>query len=774
MSRGTVWCLFLYYNFVIKQKLYCLKYAVCYNLNIDARGEAMNKKSVLIAVVMIVMILFGYTVSHPVYATYDERHKAGFVNWQKENYQLAEWSFIKAAEMEPEELDSYVSLYWFYSENGETAKKNEIKNMAEEKADDFSMFEQVLSEYEKIKGSDSRYIKNSDNTVFEFYDAEDRLVKKDELYNDNKFKFCRYTYNEDSLLKSEVCYSKYPVYYYSYNNETGKYDETVKYNVSKEEKEYVYDEDNKLIKLISDSDSDQYLYYDEEQNIEKIERKNSGGRAETVEYYIDNRLQQIDYLDYDEDLKKQEFYNSDRQVIKTVNYHIFNDVKNYQIYTYENIGGTNKTVCESYTYNDVLYEHVTTVADGDNERIITQKLNPAGDVVKTTVTTESGTTIERASDNIINGRPFTKGEIDFINANHNDLAVFLGNYEIPQDFSLSNLMKYLPADEFLDFYDIEEIDNLRKEGVHTNIWGVDKDYYKCKKFYFDTIENTIKKYMNISSLDMAGLCVTGYSQEYNSFYGETLVMNLAIPDFYCAGGVVGDNYRKLYTSDYTMVFQRTDNNYYLTACYAEDHSELTDTKEEQQPASQPEQDKEYCLQLRKHIIPAGTPRADVYNRFINEYIAQRDDEFPIYEENGKSMCWLNYALYDITQDGLPELFLREGIAIPVQVYTYKNGQVIQLDSSFSNGHNGESYVIEGGMVGYRHSTTSVTYYFTKYYPDSTTESFSFGYGWVDDFYINHQAVTREEYLAFARPYITAYASDGVSLFFEPVVDKIYV
>lgn len=750
-----------------------------YNIIRTVHGrKSMNRKSVLILVTIVGMICFGYRVSHPLYNSYDERHKAGFINFQKGDFQLAEWSFNKAAEMEPEKTESYAALYWFYAETGEMAKKDEIADKMKAKEFDFSLFERVLSEYNKIKRYDAEYIKNTDNAIFEFYDKADRLIEKHEIYNDNEYKYYSYTYNENSLLESEICESRTPVYYYSYNDKTEKYDKRTEYTISREEKEYIYNGANKPIKIINDPGADRYYYYDKDNNLERIEIKNSLERVESIEYYSDDILCKIDFLDYDEKLKKQELYNSDGKLIKTVCYNKYNEITDYQRYTYEGKEASPQIICKKYTHNNILSEIITTIYDGSSEIITTEKYNPAGEIVKTTVQTETQTTVKRASDNIVNDRPFTEQEIDYINNNHSDLAFFIGGYEIPQDMPLANIIKYLPADEILDFYDIDEIDNLREEGIHTNIWGADRDYYKHKKFYFDTIEKFIGKYMNISPLDLTGFYTLAYSERYNSFYGDNLSGTMKWPDmasFECVGGVTGDNYRKLYTPDHTMVFSKTDSGYYLTACYGEDHSDLLPRKEKIPTVPQQTQDeKEYFLKVRNNIIPAGTPRADVYNKFINEFIAERGDGFPIYEENGKSMCWLSYALYDITKDGLPELFLLEGIAIPIAVYTYKDGQVILLDSSFSNGHNGQSFVIEGGMVGYRHSTTSVTYYFTKYYPDSTTESFSFGYGWNDDFYINHKSVTREEYIEFARPYIAAYNENTVTLAFKDVTDKIYV
>lgn len=734
----------------------------------------MKRKYLIIFLTMVLMVCAGYMAYHPRFDTYEQRHKAGFDNLIRDDYRLAQWCFEQCVKMEPEKLDGYACLMWFYNSIGENEKSQTVLQLTAEKGYDSELIDRVDTAYRKISRLNSVYMTNADDTVFTYYDTDGNVVAIDENNGENYKNTC-YLYDDNGKLTECNTESRETVTITHYNSETG-ISQTQEYSYSSEKFKYHYDEQDKLIKIESSKGLDQYLYYNTENQVNKIEHKNSSDNIEYIEYF-DDGLIQIDYLNYDQLIEKQEFFNKDGTLKKVAFYNSYEKVKSYELYSYTQDENNDITVCRTYSYDDRLIKSDTTIKYSDYESTTTEHYNSKGEVVKTVTDGK----IHRVSDNITKSRPLSQQEIDYINAYHQPLALFLDVYETAEGASLTSILEKLPADDVLDFYKLEELNDLRDEKIFAWLKAVDIDFYQSKKIYFDTVNSLTEKYMNISPLKMYDMSVVGYSEKYNSFYTDNEMRNVwpaEIPQLNCLGGVVGDNYRKLYTEQYTMVFEKQGDNYYLTACYKEDHSDLMkqDIPQQQQPLQPHQEEREYYWQLRENIIPAGTPRADVYNKFIYEYMS-RYGNIDHYTNNEENVCWLWYALYDITKDGLPELFLREGIGIPISVYTYKDGQVVRLDNSFGNNHHGSSYILKSGMTANRKQTTDVTYFFTKYYPDGSTENFRFCYGWhkssIDYFSINGEQVTREEYIEFARPYLTAFYTDSISIEYKPVADKIY-
>ncbi|MBQ7903703.1 MAG: hypothetical protein IJ362_08245 [Oscillospiraceae bacterium] len=737
-------------------------------------GVEMKKKYLIILFTMTMMVFAGYMINHPHFDTYEQRHRAGFDNMARKDYSLAQWCFEQCVKKEPDRLDGYTCLIWFYSSIGESEKSREMLQLTKDAGFAPQLIDQVDTAYRKLGKYNAAYLTNTNNSLFTYYNTDDTVVATYEKDGDD-YKYTSYHYDENGVLTRSYVEGRETVVTTYYDSQKGISHYTT-YDNTKENIEYIYDEQGRLIQVKSDKKPDQYLYYDGIGQIKKIEHKNSLERIEYIEYF-DNGLIQTDYFNYNQNLTRQEFFDPDGKLKKIIFYGLYNNIKSYVEYTYAETAAGDVTICKTYSYDGRLIKSDTTIKYADYDSVKTEHYNSKGEVVKTV----TGSKTQRASDNITNSRPLSQQEIDYINTYHQPLSLFLGGYETAENAPLDSILEKLPADDVLDFYKLDELNDLREEKIFASLKTVDIDFYQSKKIYFDTVNSLTEKYMNISPLEMYDMSVVGYSRKYNSFYTDNEMRNVRpaeIPQLNCLGGVVGDNYRKLYTEQYTMVFEKQGDNYYLTACYGEDHSDLAKNGiSSPQPTPQPQQEKrEYYWQFRENIIPAGTPRADVYNKFIYEYMNQFGN-IDYYINNEENVCWLWYALYDITKDGLPELFLQEGVGIPVSVYTYKDGQVVRLDNSFGNNHHGPSYIIKSGMTANRKSTTDVTYFFTKYYPDGSTESFRFCYGWhgssIDYFSINGEQVTREEYIEFARPYLTAFYTDSIQIGYAPVADKIY-
>lgn len=138
---------------------------------------------------------------------------------------------------------------------------------------------------------------------------------------------------------------------------------------------------------------------------------------------------------------------------------------------------------------------------------------------------------------------------------------------------------------------------------------------------------------------------------------------------------------------------------------------------------------------------------DAYNAELIEFM--NSESYQSYEENG-SLCSM-YDLYDINNDGIPELFISTGSTYAsgsVLVYSYINSECKQIIGTFQN--YGTTSVIPsenilydgGGHMGYLHSA----YYSFDGYELKVLDSFICQvYQEPYEYYHNDIEVTEEEY-----------------------------
>lgn len=749
------------------------------------KNRQTNKRIILCIVAGILMTIAGYIVSHPVYKSYDQRYKAGNCFLGTGRYEEAIEAYEKAREFTVMDRDALAGLSVAYSTIGEREKAEELKKAATANGViSETVYDNMLVHYRRLKNNGYADVVYTDKYAHdaEYYDVNGRKVKSVAKNLSHNYEITTEYNSKGKAVKDEIRETWYT-------------------NVCQYTREYIYNDKGQLVKRQETKDSGKGLgsyedyFYTPDGNLEKIEyhhwdsdaRKH---RISKVEYYKDGYLYQLDsYIrdDYVQDsLWSRDYYDKNGLVIKHINtYTDTGEESSYTLFTYTDTPQQYTETAQLYLTGDVLYTETVTDITHTDKTVTTRLYNREGEVVKTTVKTADGTKVERLWDDMADARPLTEEEINLLNTQYNDLVYMAGYYEIPQDKNIGEFIDDLPADDVLNYEDREELAVLYKEWpeLKLNLGGVEYDIYKKKKVYEDTIEKLMGKYMGISLWELNISYYINYSPTYRSFYDTSTESNYGIKyrkdnplQLNCLGGLVSENLRKVYTEEYTMVFRKTGNRWRLVACYTEDHTDLLPPQQEtvQPPAVTPQHDNK-VERIKTVFVSTDPAKGQKYNaamKAYNEYVAQQAaNKDYIY---GKETNWKStyrYALYDITGDGIPELFDYYGAMIPISVHTYVNGQVQQLDDSFSIY---ESKLLSSGYSCNRHSSTAISYSFTKYNRDSSTENFHFSHGWgsgdEEKFWINGEEVTKEEYMEFSRPYLIEYENSGVGLDFDDIYE----
>ena len=170
-------------------------------------------------------------------------------------------------------------------------------------------------------------------------------------------------------------------------------------------------------------------------------------------------------------------------------------------------------------------------------------------------------------------------------------------------------------------------------------------------------------------------------------------------------------------------------------------------------SSQPQEEQSLHTDVLKDMandvvfLATDTSCSNEYNRAINAYNKKIRNE--LFYSDWDEYC-PDYAIYDITGDDVPELFLSINEAgIHKYVYTYRDGEVINIPANMGNGMHGSFYVYPNTII-YYHSTTGLIIFVTEIYKDGTAREFTFGRMMTGDpdtehYDYNGQKVTEDEY-----------------------------
>jgi len=743
----------------------------------------MKRKLLLCIGILILIISVGYSTGYMIYFDCESRTCAGNRYLAQENYIKARTAYENAIRLSQNNMKSYAGLACAYKQYGLFAEYDEIFGILQTELKGEEAAQRLINAFDRLAGTDAIKVSVIDSNNFEYYNADNYLIMKIEDYsNKNKTSTVKtvYTYNDaGNISTEETC--------------TDKINDKIT-----EKLVYMYNADGKLINTLKtrryDSGQDfpvfkENYFYSPDGTVKKIETYENNRYAKPEYWWLKEvQLYEGGYIKQKNIYKKnsykttyiqrKEFFDSSGILEKVENYSSDSQMENYQLYSYPD---ENTTVNHLYDVTDVLKTEVTEKTGEAGKTYITKRFDNNGNVVKTIIKNPDGTeNVTRPYDDLINPRPLTEAEIRLVNENKYILGAFTGGangfyyqnkFEYPADIG-TEFLQNLIRDNWLTKYDTTEINNLIADGMKLNRHDMEYNGVRYHRISYVKAEQLLEKYLGLKCEDLGSELWDSYSTRYNAFYIRKMNDDYGRPAFECIGGVAGENYVKLYSRHSTLYLKNDNGRYLLQAHIEQDNTGLLP------------KEADYETVIKKTFIDKDASKSSYYNTVLKAYNDFIDSKLPddhIIEDNGKSYSELNidsYALYDITRDGIPELFTSvNGGGIHKSIYTYKNGKVTQLPGHMGNGMHGPYRVLECGMIGYEHLSTGITYFFTTYYKDGSTKEVSFSFGGSPDkdhCYINGERCTFKEYEEYAKEYMFAWNSPQAELEFMPVWEKRYI
>ena len=732
-------------------------------------------KKILAAITAVICILvMGYVYpqwSSVDYNTYEERHKAGLTYLKDGDYKLAEKALLKAVELEPDNLDGYVCLEYFYRVSGDSEKREKTREDIEPLGFDNSVVSRVISEYRLLENFHAVYITNENNEIFTFFDRSDNPLKRDELYSNGEYIRSIYYYDDSGIISYE-----------EFEKKEGLYE----WRGAKVQ--YIYDENDRLIQK-KDSTRGYINYsYDENGNISEIDYQSlhstGNGKTPYREYYEDGRLVRtlsskgLDCFD------TETIYDSDGYITKQYELNEKGEVIKYNLFEYTKGTEYNETICCSY-YTDNILDYKQTVKTQKYKTLetVTEYFDRNGTLIKTVAKDTDGIektvyTVDLSND----FRPLTEEEVAMVNSYSNQLGCLRQPFIKADDIPLGDLLRSIPIDDYLTDEDKDELAALKEEGVPLNYRKIELEiissgYYK--KVPYDALEAVLNEYFDISYSQLRNKDNALYSQNYNCFYlfksDNYYYNNSLYLDFICIGGEISKDYLKLYSPDRTIVFDIKDDRYIIKSVIAEKH--LTDTQENEKTTASEDDKTKYIYRLKDSFGLKSNKKGAEYNKAMAEYENIIRDTLP---DKVSSLANLpGIWLYDVTGDGMPELICAE-IFASWKVYSYRNGRVNELDvPSECGGDAGKILFSDGSILGLMDKGYWQTF---SYYTYNTDGSVNTTYFSLDTDYItqenkcsiNGKTVSEEEYNKFIQKFRDKFLHGRADYEYITLYDKVAV
>lgn len=728
----------------------------------------MKKHTVYMLILSLVLFAAAYFMENPYYLSYEKWVSVGDNCLSQNDMEQAEYAYTQALKFDGNGYDGWAGLAYIYNTTQQSDRYRQAHGALLEYGIEEIFIPRILAAYADLPGSSATDIETVDMTGFNYYNENGTLVmhRSDTSNGKNSnYLLTDYSYDESGRVSVEHCKGfqdhreKEITYRYYYDESDRLIKTTKKYYTEETEEKYFYDEDGSLVR------SENYMFssYDKDRQWLNYVNTYENGRLIQQDGYSLNGYPKT-VLSY------TVLYNNEQKPEKRTCFSEDGSVTCYHLYTYSD----RQTTEDQYRPDHKINQRITTTFSPEGKTTVTQLFDNYGQVVKTVTEQQDGSiTVERVYDDIINPRPLTEEEIEQVNRHKYTLGIVLygSSFEYPREKDYSFLAQ-LVREDWLTVYDKQEINNLLAEGLDIDLERMDSGY-RYTKVSYNTAQRLLQKYLGLCCEDYGEELMSRYSVRYDCFYlpidGDINSYNVRLA-FECIGGVVEDNMVKLYSKNRTLYLKPQGDGYIMTACVQEDHSDLLP----------PQQD--YELKVKDVFLTADPAKGTLYNNAVKAYNDFLTSELPTgmieYEDYNYYSYIERYALYDITRDGLPELFtfINSG-GMHKDVYTYKNGQVVQLSDSFGNSYHGPDKVLKCGMVANEHFSTGGTYFFTTYYPDGTTEDVSFSNGWNSEgqmiYWIGRNSVTEEEYIEFAREYMVAWTSEEATMDWYNTYEKVY-
>ncbi len=134
-------------------------------------------------------------------------------------------------------------------------------------------------------------------------------------------------------------------------------------------------------------------------------------------------------------------------------------------------------------------------------------------------------------------------------------------------------------------------------------------------------------------------------------------------------------------------------------------------------------------EIDEDFMPRDESKSEEYNAAIDayrEYILKNAKERLKLLNEDNYFTTLPTTLEDLNKDGIPEIIVRESL-YPPSVYSFRDGEIVELLGTRSNGQHGNCGLLENGMYASKHFTTGWFTSFVTYNLDGTQTIETFSY-----------------------------------------------
>lgn len=162
--------------------------------------------------------------------------------------------------------------------------------------------------------------------------------------------------------------------------------------------------------------------------------------------------------------------------------------------------------------------------------------------------------------------PANKGDITVMTSSEGEFTLnpishfFTSYYDKPENLDIGKFVYYIPRETFVTPEDEKELKKLKElEGLPFD--NIDNPPVPFGRIPFATVEQYLKKYMNVSLDDMTNMGDALYLEEYETFYSYASDFGPGI--FHCIRGEINGDIVTLYSKNAVLTLKKDDTNYYI-------------------------------------------------------------------------------------------------------------------------------------------------------------------------------------------------------------------
>jgi hypothetical protein len=162
--------------------------------------------------------------------------------------------------------------------------------------------------------------------------------------------------------------------------------------------------------------------------------------------------------------------------------------------------------------------------------------------------------------------PANKGDMNVITSSEGEFTLnpishfFTSYYDKPENLDIGKFVYYIPRETFVTPEDEKELEKLKElEGLPFD--NIDNSPVPFGRIPFATVEQYLKKYMNVSLDDMTNMGDALYLEEYETFYSYASDFGPGI--FHCTRGEINGDVVTLYSKNAVLTLKKDDTNYYI-------------------------------------------------------------------------------------------------------------------------------------------------------------------------------------------------------------------